>query len=292
MNRAILTALQRIRRAPYQTFAAVSIMTMTLFLASVFFIIAVGSQLVLRHFEGRPQVIAFFNVDVTPDPQTISQIKNQLEATGLVKSFSYVSKEDALQIYLEANKNRPFLTEAVTSQMLPASIEISAVDPRDLKTVAAQLKKQPGIEDVPFAEDIVASLTQWTSSLRLIGGSLVLAHIFITLIIILLIIGLKVGNRRDEIRILELVGATPGYISLPFIFEGVIYGLIGAVIAWIITYSLLLSSMGFLNTLLAGIPILPVPAIFMLELLLAEIIIGSLVGSLGGLIATRRFLRS
>lgn len=285
-------AWQRMRRAPYQTLAAISIMTMTLFLASVFALLAAGSQAVLQYFETRPQVNAFYKHDIVPPVQDIERIKTQLEATGMVESFKYVSKEEALAIYKKLNQSDPLLLEAVTADMLPASFEVSAKNPGDLEDIAARLRSEEGIDDVRFAQDIVAELTKWTGSVRIIGVSLVGAHIFITFIIILLIIGIKVANRRDEIYVLQLVGATPGYIVAPFVWEGILYGFFGAVIAWGISYLLLLYSMGFLVTFLAGIPILPPPIIFMLELLGAEILLGSVVGAVGGLIATRRFLKA
>ena len=292
MTKTILLAWQRIRRAPYQTLAAVSIMTMTLFLASVFFLIAAGSQAVLKYFETRPQINAFFSPDYVPSQTDVDSLKTKVTGTGLVETFTYVSKEEALVLYRDLNKSNPLLTEAVTAQMLPASVEVSAKNPSDLKNLADLIKTQPHIEDVRFAEDIVSSLTQWTNSVRLIGASLVGAHILITLVIILLIIGMKVANRRDEILILQLVGATPGYISAPFIWEGILYGIFGAVIAWGVSYLLLLSSMNFLSSFLSGIPILPVPILFMLELLAAELVVGMTVGSLGGIIAAHRFLKA
>jgi cell division transport system permease protein len=292
MTKAAIIAWQRIRRAPYQTIAAVSIMTMTLFLASVFFLVAAGSQAVLKYFETRPQVNAFYRSDYVPSEQEINQIKSQLESTGLIASFKYISKEEALKLYRDLNKQDPLLLEAVTAQMLPASLEISAKSPTDLKNISEQVQKAKGIDDVRFAEDIVTSLTQWTNSVRIVGGSLVGAHILITLIIILLIIGIKVSNRRDEISVLQLVGATPGFISIPFILEGILYGVFGAVIAWGVSYLLLITSLDFLSGFLSGIPILPVSFLFMLKLLGAELVIGALVGGLGGVIAVRRFLKA
>ena len=91
---------------------------------------------------------------------------------------------------------------------------------------------------------------------------------------------------------LQLVGASTGYIAAPFIWEGILYGVIGAVIAWTLSYLTLLSSMDFLESFLSGIPILPVPVLFMFELLGGELLVGALVGSLGGIIATRRYLKA
>lgn len=286
------TAISRIRRSPYQTLAAISIMTMTLFLASVFFLVAAGSQAVLRFFESKPQVNAFFKQEIIPSPQQVELIKAELQSTNLVDSVRYVSKEDALQIYKDLNKSDPLLLEAVTASMLPASIEVSAKNPEDLKTLSEMLKKEDGIDDVRFAEEVVSSLAVWTKSVRIVGIALVGAHVLITFSIILLIIGIKVANRRDEISILQLVGATRGYIQAPFVIEGLLYGVSGGIFAWGIAYLVLLYSMPFLVTFLAGIPILPPPILFMLEVLLGEVLLGAIIGGFGGLLAVRRFLRS
>lgn len=291
MSSHLSRAASRIRRSPYQTIAAVSIMTMTLFLACAFFLIAAGSQAVLRYFETRPQVNAFFATDYNPAPGQVEDIKSKLEKTGKADSVKYVSKEDALTIYKELNRNDPLLLEAVTAQMLPASVEVTAKNPADLKPLADELKSVEGIKDVRYAEDIVGQLAKWTSSVRIVGTSLVGAHVFITFTIIMLIIGIKVANRRDEISILQLVGATPGYIAAPFIWEGLLYGLIGAVIAWGTAYLVLLYSTGFLVGFLAGVPILPIPVVFMFEVLAGTIALGALVGGLGGLLAVRRYLK-
>jgi cell division transport system permease protein len=291
-NRHFQTDWHRIRRAPYQTLAAISIMTMTLFLASVFFILAAGSQAILNYFETRPQVNAYFRQDYLPTSQEIASITASLQNSGKTASVVYVSKDDALKSYKDLNKSDPLLLEAVTANMLPASIEVSAKNPEDLKPLAEILKKTPNIDDVRFAEDIVSSLTKWTSSVRVIGASLVGANIFVTFIIILLIIGIKVSNRRDEILLFQLVGATRSFIYAPFIWEGIIYGVAGAIVAWGASFILLLYSTPFLVSFLSGIPLLPPPAAFIISLLGGEILLGILVGGLGGFFAVRRFLKS
>lgn len=292
MNNPISQALRRIRRSPYQAISAVSIMTMTLFMACAFFLIAAGSQAVLRYFETRPQVNAFFKRDVVPDVTQIAAIKAKLDATGHAKAVKFVAKEEALTIYKDLNKNDPLLLEAVTADMLPASIEVSATDPKYLKDLAEILKKEDGIDDVRFAEDIVSALSVWINSVRIIGLALVGANIFIAFTIIILIVGTKVANRREEILLLQLTGATPGFISAPFVWEGVIYGVLGGFIAWGIAYLILLYSMGFLVGFLAGIPILPPPILFMLEVLLGNMLLGSVIGAFGGWLAVKRFLKS
>jgi len=291
-TKSIASAWQRIRRAPYQTIAAVSIMTMTLFLAGTFIFIAAGFQVVLHYFESRPQVNAYFKTDYVPTQAEIDSARSKLEQTSLMASFKYISKDDALVIYKEMNKTDPLLLEAVTADMLPASLEVSAPNPAHLKPLSEAMKQIPNIQDVRYAEDIISSLQFWTNSVRVVGLALVGTHVLITLMTILLIISIKVANHRDEIAILGLVGATPGYIAAPFFWEGIIYGVIGAILAWITTFILWLSSRNFLSGIFSGIPVLPLPLSFMFQLLGSELIIGTLVGSLGALIATRRFLKA
>lgn len=291
MNKHLKEAFRRIRRSPYQAFAAISIMSMTLFLAYVFSLLAAGSQVVLRYFETRPQINAFYQQDYVPQPQDIDRIKSLLQATGKMESFKYISPEEALKIYKDLNQADPLLLEAVTAGMLPASLEVSAKDPNDLKVLSGILKSQEHVDDVRYAEDVVGMLTKWTTSLRTIGVSLVGAHLFITFVIILLIIGIKVASRRDEINTLQLVGATNSYIAAPFVYEGIIYGIFGSLAAWGITYILLLYSTGFLVGFLAGVPLLPVSAIFMLQLLGCGTLLGAFVGGVGGSLAAGRYLK-
>jgi len=292
MLKYLRIAWQRIRRAPYQTAAALSVMTLTLFLGSVFFLLAAGSDMVLRYFESRPQINAYFKTDYLPDQTAVDQLTRKLESTQKTAAVRFISKEDALKIYQEANKSDPLLLEAVTAGMLPASFEVSAKDPRDLKVLAEILKQEPNIEEVSYAEDIISTLTVWINSIRIIGASLILAHVFITFIVIILIIGMKVSVRREEIHTIRLLGAGGSYISVPFIFEGMLYGIGGAVISWVVIYTLLLYSTPFLVRFLSGIPVLPVPILFMAALLGGELLLGVLVGGLGGWLACRRFLKA
>lgn len=292
MNNHLKLAWQRLIRSPYQAASAISLLTMTLFLAGVFIILAAGSEAVLRHFETQPQINAFFAADYVPPPQEIDRISSQLQATGLVDSVKYVSKEDALAIYKQLNQSDPLLLEAVTANILPASLEVTATHPRSLKILADLLKQESKIDDVRFAEDIVANISRWTTSLRLVGISLVSVHLVISFSIILLIIGLKVRSRSEEIHVLQLIGASTGYIAAPFVWEGIIYGLVSAVVAWLSLFIILLYSMGFWVSFLAGIPILPPPVWFLVALGGGLSLTGMAVGGLGGAIAAHRFLKS
>lgn len=289
MKQLLKTAWTHIRRSPYQALVAILIMTLSFFIISVFVLLAFGSQSILNYFETRPQVTAFFE-----DEMTLSQVdllKARLVETGKVKEMKYVSKEEALAIYREQNKDDSLLLEMVTANILPASLEVSTIDISYLGEIAEILRQEPGVEEVIFQEDVVKALHSWTTNIRRIGIAVAAIFSLAAMLTILMIISMKVAIRRNEIKIMALVGASKGFIRTPFIIEGIFYGVLGAVIAWGASYLLLLYATSFLINFLAGIPLLPVPFLFMLAVLGGELLLGVVIGALGSLVAVKRYLR-
>lgn len=280
---------KHIRRSPYQSLAAVAVLSITFFVASIFSLVTLGSQQVLRYFETRPQVTAFFKDNT--DLSTINNLKQQLETQEFVDSVKYVSKEEALSIYREQNKNDPLLLEMVTADILPASLEVSGISAEVLPQIADILSGDPVIEEVVYQKDVIETLRSWARAIRLAGLALVAVLVATSILTIGVLIGISIANHRREIEVLHLFGANQWYIKKPFILEGALYGVIGAFIAWGLNYVLLLYATPFLVSFLGTIPLLPVPVTFMLAFLAALILLGASIGSIGSFLAVRRFLR-
>lgn len=281
---------RNIRRTPYQALAASMVMFLTFLTLSVFLILATASQQILRFYESKPQAIAFFKDGTTE--ADVKAIQSALNQTGRITGFKYVSKEEALQIYRERNKGNPMLLELVTANILPASLEISTKVPEDLKEVALVVKKEPVVEEVVFPEDVVASLTQATKFIRVVGGSVTAFLIVFSTLIIVMLIGFKIRIKRDEIEIMTLLGASNWFIRLPYLIEGVVYTLVGAILGWTVSLSIVWYFEPLLRNNLGEVAkqLLPIPPSLIGEFLLIEIILATLVGSLGSLIAVRRYL--
>ncbi len=289
MNRSLRTAGKYLRRSPYQAIAAGVVLTITFFLISVFLLVTAGSAKVIRFFETRPQVTAFLK-DETQEPE-ISQLKNQMENLSGVKSVNFISKQDALNIYRQQNKNDPLLLEMVTADILPASIEVAAADPLALTRIASVLKQNPLVEDVVYQQDVIDRLLNWTRSIRVAGGILVSLLLISSMTTVFIIVSMKITGRRSEIEIMRLLGASRGQVVAPFLLEGIFYGAVGSLIGWGAAYTALLYSTPLILRFFGSIPLLPVPFVFMLTLLGGEILLGSLVGLISSLFASRRFLK-
>ncbi len=280
---------RNIRRTPFQAMAASMVMFLTFFSLLVFLLLAAGSQAMLRYYESKPQVIAFFKDGTTQ--KDVEAIENALKQETRVTATKYVSKEDALKIYRQRNEDRPALLELVTATTLPASLEISTQSPDDLQPIAEILKKEPVVDEVLVPEDVVKPLTQATRIIRIIGGSTVIFLTFFSTLVILMIIGFKIRIKRDEIEIMRLLGAPTSFIRGPFILEGIFYGIVGAISSWILVYLMLWYFSPFLKAYLGEVQLLPVNPLFMLALLGSQIIVAIIVGGLGSIGATRRYLR-
>jgi cell division transport system permease protein len=262
------------------------------------FLASTVSVFVLGYFESKPQITVFFADKATKDDA--DTLTRALKATGKTASTKYVSKEDALAIYREQNKSDPLLLEMVTADILPASLEVSATDPTYLKELEPTIRAASGVEEVVFQKDVVDTLLTWTNAIRIVGGSVAAILALDSLLIIVTVIGMKIAIRREEIEILRLVGASPWYIRMPFIYEGGMYGVIGAFTSWGIITGLILwlrpMVVGFLG-MIPGIALVltsPTSSPFLIAaggFLGGMLLTGFLLGSIGSFIALGRYLK-
>jgi len=278
-----------IRRSPYQALAAALAMSLTFFVSSIFVIMILGGQIVLNYIEQRPQVIAFFKDDSKENQ--INELIDKVKSTGLVKDVKYVTKEEALAIYRERNKDEPLLLESVTADFLPASIDISVKRAQDINEITKIAKESPQVERVITPENLVEQLVRWTKIIRSGGIALVATLLAISFLIIIMVIGMRIALRREEISIMNLVGATRWYIARPFFIEGALYGIVGASIATFLVYALLLFYSPNIQDFLGPIQIFPISPLFFLYLWLAQIVAAIAVGIIGAAIALYRYLK-
>ena len=297
-----LNTWRRLRRTPYQAIAAVFMMFITLFVLSLFLLLVATTSSLVSYFEKKPQLTVFFSND--KDKVSIDALTEKLKKTGKVQSFKYVSKEEALNIYREQNKDDPLLLEMVTADILPASLDVSATSPKFLNEINQMLKNEPGIDDIVFQKEVVDTLISWANTVRIVGFIFIVFLIMSTFFILLTSIGMKIAMKREEIDILNLVGATPWYIKKPFITEGLIYGAVGATVAWIISVLLILYLNPYATSFLRGVGTLTLfsvnpisvniwpPNIYLIFLMWFVLLFSGLgIGFLGSFYASSRYLK-
>lgn len=288
MKNHFKTAIKYIRRSPYQSIAAILIMTLTFFVVSLFAFVSIFSVKIINYFESKPQLTVFFKDGIVQDQ--IDSLQKQFLETNKVSSIHYVSKEDALRIYKEQNKDTPILLDLVTADILPASFEVQAKKAQDMASLVDMVKNKPFIEEVVFQKDVVDTLISWIEAFRKVGIAIIFFLSIVSIFIIMTIIGIKITIRREEIEIIKLIGATNWFIRSPFLLEGAFYGLVGAFLGFLLSFGVVIYAKPFLTGFLTGIPIFPLNYILVLYAFLIEIFSAAFLGMLASFFAVLRYL--
>lgn len=222
-----------------------------------------------------------------------------------VQSVEYLSKEQALAAYVKQNANNQALSAAATlsNNPIPATIHVK---PKELKQLGAlknyltspanlalQTEGSPSYSG--DRQKAIDNITKATEALRMIGFIAVIVFAVVSALIIFNTIQMAIFNRRDEIQIMRLLGASSSYIRGPFIVESIIYGVLSAVISVLIINATFAASSGALQASSLGLLDINYASQYFtdhfLRFLGMQIVVGMLIGAVSSFIATRRYLK-
>ena len=247
--------------------------------------------------------VSVYLKDEVTDEQRSSLIV-ELKQIDNVQAVGYTSKDQALKNYRAQNIDNPELLAAIseTDNPLPASLVISPKDPNKLDTIKDYLDK-PEVQalqsdptsysgDRKAAIDKIAKATQFFRQAGIIG---IIIFIIISMLIIFNTIRMTIFNRRDELVIMRLLGATPGYIRGPFIVETMLYGVVAAAVSLIVCGGLFAVASSTLQASSLGLLDIKYSSDYFSNnlwlILTAQILAGIIIGAASAAIATRRYLK-
>ena len=260
--RSLFLSLVSIRRNPYQSLVAIFSIFFTFFFSFVFSFLMYFCREALNFLETKPQIIAFFKTDIT-DAQA-SQSAQLIAEMDYINDLKIISKQDAFQSYKADNEHDQLLMELVTPDILPVSLEISTKDLQDLTKLDQELKKNNQIEEIFYQKDVIDNLNYWLDVVRIFSLIIFSCLGFLSLLVLILVISMKATNKRKNITIMKSIGASNFYIRSPFLWEGIIYGLIGALLAWTSSYALIIFNQVTLEKFFNTIKIFPISYHFLL----------------------------
>jgi len=228
-----------------------------LLLFAFFIVTDRGLQAAVVALESKVELVLY--LDDAAKPSDILALKARIENDPAVSRVDYVTKQQALDRLRDlAQRKQDFTLADIGTNPLPASLEIKLANAQDTARLATSLKDELGhgvVTDVIDNPTVVEKLLTITRVLS-IGGIAVLAMmLFVALFVIVNTIRIAVHARRDEIEIMQLVGATDWFVSWPFILEGMLVGTFGAVVALAV---LALASQPVTTAMVGFLDILPV----------------------------------
>ncbi|MEI6125043.1 MAG: permease-like cell division protein FtsX [Pseudomonadota bacterium] len=227
------TAFQNLAKSAMLNAIAASTIAITFIIFVSFLIIILNLAAFKKNWADQIQVVLYFK-DTAP-ADSIATTKASIEALGEVKSVTFISRDDALNMLRESLKGQDGILEGLTGNPLAPSLEIKLKDDfQSVERVEALVKKiapSEYIDDIEYGQRWLERFTALFDLLKITGFSLGGLLFIFTLFIVSNTIKLTMYTRRDEIEIMKLVGATNRFIKLPFCLEGIIQGLLGAACA-------------------------------------------------------------
>lgn len=276
---------------------------MTITLTIILFSIVANATFTnsIKQITDKIDISVFLKDAVTTEQR--DKIIRDLRSNPDISSVEFVTKEQALEAYKQASANNPELLSAIsqTDNPLPASIKIKPADPNKIDEIQAfvsteeikQLSERTDTQEERMSA--VNKITAATNFFQQAGLAGVVLFAIVSMLIIFNTIRMTIFNRRDELQIMRLLGASTTFIRGPFIVETILYGIVAAIISVslcdtlfrIATSSLEASTLGLLDIAYAG----DFFAQHFWTILTVQLLIGMLIGAASSTIATRRYLK-
>ncbi|OIP22977.1 hypothetical protein COX95_04475 [bacterium CG_4_10_14_0_2_um_filter_33_32] len=229
-------------RNGWLSIAAVFVMVITLFILSLFVILNIGVNETVKKISEKIDLSV--RVKDNAPIEKINSLKTAIGQEQGVGNIYFKSKEQAWEEFKNLNeKNKEISSELEPGDNpLWASLEVKLNDPNKLQKIVdiAETEQYRSIVDkVNYREkqNIFETLVKFTNFIKKAGLSLTIIFVGISFLIIFNTIRITIYSRREEVEIMKLVGATNWYVRAPFIFEGALYGIIGAIACFIIIFT-------------------------------------------------------
>jgi cell division transport system permease protein len=301
--RIIHTGIVNVIRNISLAVAAIAVMVVTLTIVLFSVITNATFENTIQQITNKISVSVYLQ-DSTTDAQA-KQLVKQLQSHKEIQRVVYLDKDAALKNYVEQNKsNQNLITAAAQAgNPIPPTIQVY---PRDLNEIQAikNILTTPANRKLQTPEspsyngdrkEAIDNITHATNVLRKIGIVTVAVFAVICALIIFNTIQMAIFNRRSEIQIMRLLGASTSYIRGPFVVESAIYGILAAIFSVLIVNSVFLASSGALQASSLGLLDIHYANEYFGEhfwqLLLMQIAIGIIIGTVSSVIATRRYLK-
>jgi cell division transport system permease protein len=277
---------QGLRRNGLIAFAAVSTAFIALFLLGQALLVSREVDLIIQETTGGVEISVFLQKDVSLSQQT--HIGELLSGMPEVASVHFESQQEAWENFKRLYRGEKALLENTGPESLPTSFRVKLRDPEKYPVVAARLTGQPGIDNIKDNREILNRLFAVIRVLRVWGISLAVVMLVSAAALIGNTVRLAVFNRRKEIGIMRLVGATKWHIRMPFLIEGIIEGLLGAAAAVLMLFFVKGLFIDNLRKVIEFLPFVDTQDVLFAAKWIFPL--GAIVAAVGSLVAMRRFL--
>ena len=301
----MFTALSRIIKNGFVGFwrngwlstATISILIIALVVFECLIIFRVLTETALTAIQDKIDISVYFKSAVSEDE--ILKVKKAIETLPEIKEVEYISKDQALLDFQEKHKDDPTISQSITelqNNPLLASFNVKAHDPNEYAGIAEYLNKasfNSDFEKVTYAQNeiVIERLNKIIATAEKSGLILIIALAAIAILVTFNTIRLAIYSSREEIEIMRLVGASNSFIRGPYLVEGIMYGVIAAILSVLIAAPAVYFMSPYIRVFIPEMNLWPYFLTNLFALTLYQILFGVVLGLISSYIAVRKYLR-
>ncbi len=284
-------ALKSIKRNKTLSIASIATVTATLFLLGAITLGVANADKLITQLGSMVEVKIYLKEDISDNNK--NAIENKIKEVDGIDKITFQSKEDALKDVKEQMKDElgQLTSGFEDNNPFPASFTVNVKEPLVVDKVVSSIKDMNGIDEIKDARSIIAKISKLTDSFKIGAAVAFVVFIMISLFLIGNTIKITVFTRKKEIGIMKYVGATDWFIRWPFIIEGMILGIFGAVISVVVLgfiYSIIINNLS--ADTLFGFDLVGIS--YILKVIIWEFLgCGVFIGAIGSIISMRKFLK-
>lgn len=283
-------ALRSVLRNFSLSIASITCITITLVLVALSIVISANIDHFTKNLEDTLTVVVYLNEDVTEDEK--DKVIEGIKSLDNYDSYIYKSKDEWKEEMASTSSELGTTLSYLDTNPLLDSIVVKVKDIKSLSYVASSIRNMDGVKSAKYGEDTVDKMILMFDVVSKVTIVIVLALILVTAFLISNTIKLTIFSRKNEIEIMRLVGTSNFAIKQPFIIEGFILGVIGAIIPIIITvYGYILFYEHFDGYLFSHVIELIKPSNLVWFVSIILVVIGGVVGMFGSNRAVRKYLK-
>ena len=299
LKKIIISGCKDFQRNSWLSVATIVVITITLFMINTLVIINFLSETVLENLQEKIDITVQFKSATLEDK--IFGFKDKLEGMAEVKNISYISQEDAMKNFKEAHRNDEKFLQSIKelgSNPLFASLNVKAYQLNQYAQIDRFISEsdefQSVIEKVNYQENRkpIDNFSNLIETIRKMIIFMVITFSFLAILITFNTIRLTMYSHRREIEIMRLVGATNWHIKMPFVIEGVIFGILGCLATLTITYFLVIFISPKVMNFLPGVDLALYFKSNFPMIVFLQLTAGVFLGTVSSLIAIRKYLKT
>lgn len=300
LARVVKAGMVNFFRNAWLGIAAIAVMVVTLTIVLFSILTNATFNNTISQIRDKIDISVYLADEIEPDQR--DELLDDLRALPNVAELNYLSKDDALERYKQQNADNPELLNAIsqTDNPLPATVQIKPKDLNRIQDIKDFLSK-PEIAELQSDEpsysgdrkEAIDKITHATNMLQRAGLAGIIIFAIISMLIIFNTIQMAIFNRRDELTIMRLLGASTWYIRGPFVVETIFYGIVSALISTLFIHGMYVAASSALEASSLGLLDIKYSSEYFYNhfwlLLTMQLMLGILIGAVSSIMATQRY---